>query len=444
MKTMKKNFRLYIGLAILGLVSSCKPEIDAPTFSKGTADFSKYVAIGNSLTSGYADNGLYLEGQKVAFPNLMAAQMKNVGGGEFTSPFFPADKANGSGYIMLESLVDGNPVMKPVTTDLAIRGANAAGKPLYIKYTDPIQNLGVPGMRLDMAFAQGVGTANGNPYFERLLPDNTPATMTYFQYAAGHDYTFFSFWLGNNDVLGYAMNGAVSTVNTPAGPVEDPTKNLTSLPLFTQLYTNFITTLTAKGQKGVVATIPDVTAVPFLNTVTTARLNAGVEAASQGAFKNVIIKTKTGVRPATAKDLFPLTFNTAALGKPNEVGPGYGISPANPIEDHNVLDEAEVAQVSARVNEFNTVIKQVAESKSVAVADVHAFLNKVKGGYVYNGIGISSAFITGNAFSLDGVHLTPMGNAIVANLFIDAINKEYNASIPKVDISLYRGVKYPN
>src|SRR5690606_29313188 len=303
MKTMKKNFRLYIGLAILGLVSSCKPEIDAPTFSKGTADFSKYVAIGNSLTSGYADNGLYLEGQKVAFPNLMAAQMKNVGGGEFTSPFFPADKANGSGYIMLESLVDGNPVMKPVTTDLAIRGANAAGKPLYIKYTDPIQNLGVPGMRLDMAFAQGVGTANGNPYFERLLPDNTPATMTYFQYAAGHDYTFFSFWLGNNDVLGYAMNGAVSTVNTPAGPVEDPTKNLTSLPLFTQLYTNFITTLTAKGQKGVVATIPDVTAVPFLNTVTTARLNAGVEAASGGAFKNVIIKTKTGVRPATAKDL---------------------------------------------------------------------------------------------------------------------------------------------
>lgn len=299
-------------------------------------------------------------------------------------------------------------------------------------------------MRLDMAFAQGVGTANGNPYFERLLPDNTPATMTYFQYAAGHDYTFFSFWLGNNDVLGYAMNGAVSTVNTPVGPVEDPTKNLTSLPLFTQLYTNFITTLTAKGQKGVVATIPDVTAVPFLNTVTTARLNAGVEAASQGAFKNVIIKTKTGVRPATAKDLFPLTFNTAALGKPNEVGPGYGISPANPIEDHNVLDEAEVAQVSARVNEFNTVIKQVAESKSVAVADVHAFLNKVKGGYVYNGIGISSAFITGNAFSLDGVHLTPMGNAIVANLFIDAINKEYNASIPKVDISLYRGVKYPN
>ncbi|MVZ66005.1 G-D-S-L family lipolytic protein [Sphingobacterium sp. DK4209] len=441
---MKKNFKLYIGLAILGLVSSCKPEIDTPTLSKGTADFSKFVAIGNSLTSGYADNGLYLEGQKVAFPNLIADQMKSVGGGEFTSPFFPADKANGSGYIMLESLVDGNPVMKPVTDNLAIRGANPKGKPLYIKYTDPIQNLGVPGMRLDMAFAPGVGTVMGNPYFERLLPDNTPQTMTYFQYATTHDYTFFSFWLGNNDVLGYATNGAVSTVIEDGVPVEDPTKQLTSLPLFTQLYTNFIKTLTTGGKKGVVATIPDVTAVPFLNTVTTARINAGLEAATGGAFKNVFIQTKTGPRAATAKDLFPLTFSTAALGKPNAIGPGYGLSPLNPVEDNLVLDEAEIVQVSTRVAEFNNVIKQVAESNSVAVADVHAFLNKVKTGYVYNGVGISSAFITGNAFSLDGVHLTPMGNAIVANLFIDAINNKYNASVPKVDISLYRGVKYPN
>jgi len=68
----------------------------------------------------------------------------------------------------------------------------------------------------------------------------------------------------------------------------------------------------------------------------------------------------------------------------------------------------------------------------------------VKTGYNYNGIHISAAFITGNAFSLDGVHLTPMGNAIVANLFIDAINAKYNSKVPKVDISLYRGVKYPN
>jgi len=436
MKTMKKNFKLYIGLAILGFASSCAPSLDELEASKGTADFSKFIAVGNSLTSGYADNGLYLEGQKVAFPNLMAEQFKTVGGGEFTSPFFSQEQANGSGYIQLKSLVDGNPVMEPVTTNLAIRGKSPNGGPLYTKHTEPIQNLGVPGMRLDMSMAPGIGTVMGNPYFERLLPDGTPQTLKYVEYAASHEHTFFSFWLGNNDVLGYATNGAAAST--------DPTKKLLDLATFDFAYNTFVNALTQNGSKGVVATIPDVTTIPFLNTVTTARLNAAVEAASQGKAKNVFIATKTGPRMATDADLFVLTFPTTLLGKPNEQQIPYGMHPLNPIEDQYVLDKAEVTEVSGRVKAFNDKIKAIAESKQLALADVHAFLNKVKAGYNYNGVHISAAFITGNAFSLDGVHLTPMGNAIVANLFIDAINAKYNSKVPKVDISLYRGVKYPN
>lgn len=55
-----------IAVAILGM-ASCKPELSTITPSKGNADFSRYIAVGNSLTSGYADNGLYLEGQKNSF-----------------------------------------------------------------------------------------------------------------------------------------------------------------------------------------------------------------------------------------------------------------------------------------------------------------------------------------------------------------------------------------
>ena len=111
--------------------------------------------------------------------------------------------------------------------------------------------------------------------------------------------------------MGYATNGAVSTIDVNGVPVEDPTKALISLPVFTNLYTKFIESLTLKQEKGVVATVPDVTAVPFFNTVTTARLSAGLQAATQGKAKDVYIKTKTTVRVATDKDLFPLTFNTA-------------------------------------------------------------------------------------------------------------------------------------
>ncbi|WP_258861905.1 hypothetical protein [Sphingobacterium spiritivorum] len=56
---------------------------------------------------------------------------------------------------------------------------------------------------------------------------------------------------------------------------------------------------------------------------------------------------------------------------------------------------------------------------------------------------VSNKFITGNAFSLDGIHLTPIGNAIVANVFIDAINSKYGSSVSKVDVSQFRGVKLP-
>ena len=115
---MKKN-KLYIAAALALLaIASCKPTLDEYTPSAGSLNFSKYVAIGNSLTAGYADGGLYLEGQKVGYPNLIAEQLKQVGGGEFKSPFFSEDQANGSGYITLTALVNGQPVTAQVPDKL--------------------------------------------------------------------------------------------------------------------------------------------------------------------------------------------------------------------------------------------------------------------------------------------------------------------------------------
>lgn len=368
---------------------------------------------------------------------MIAEKMKRFGGGEFITPYFSEAQRNGSGYIRLKALVNGQPVTEAVTTDLAIRGVNTAGSPLYTKFTGTeINNLGVPGMRLDMAFAQGIGTTAGNPYFERLLPDNAPATTTYFSYSTSKNHTFFSFGLGNNDVLGYATNGAA--------PTTDPTKTLISESLFSTLYNNYITALTANNQKGVVATIPDVTAIPFFTTVTNKALLAAASAAAGTTISALYIQTKTGVRAATDKDLFVLPFSSAGLlGKPNGSGIPYGLHPLNPIDTKYVLDESEAKEVQERVVALNSIIKSIAKSKNLAVADVYEFLNKVKSGYNYNGIAISNKFISGNAFSLDGVHLTPMGYAIMANIFIDAINAKYGSSLEKVDASQYPAVLIP-
>ena len=80
------KYRTIIFLSLVGLLFACKPEIDEFDASAGSADFSNYISVGNSLTAGYADGALYASGQENSFPSIMAQQFKTVGGGEFVQP----------------------------------------------------------------------------------------------------------------------------------------------------------------------------------------------------------------------------------------------------------------------------------------------------------------------------------------------------------------------
>src|SRR5690606_22608630 len=87
-----QQMKKYIYIAITaGLIAACQPEFNDPVneaqfYSSGDANFSNYVAVGNSLTAGYADNALYLMGQQNSFPSMLADQFSLAGGGDFTQP----------------------------------------------------------------------------------------------------------------------------------------------------------------------------------------------------------------------------------------------------------------------------------------------------------------------------------------------------------------------
>jgi len=425
-------FKSILAVAVIAM-ASCKPELKTISPSKGTADFSRYIAVGNSLTSGYADNGLYLEGQQNSFPLMIATQMKTVGGGEFYTPFFTEAQSDGSGYVRLASFTaTGLPVIVPVADKVAVRGPG----PLYTKYTGELNNYGVPGIKLGLITYNLYG--NLNPYFERLLPGVPPNnTTTYLDFVTAKPFTFFSMWLGNNDILGYATTGGAS-------PADQPTPKAT----FTALYNLAASKLmmgggtTAGAAKGVVATIPDVLTTPFFTTVTLPTLLKTVQAAAP-TITALWITTGTGtVRAATTQDYFLLTLSSA-----NVIGTGtipYGLAPQNPIESKWVLDKDEAAVVADYTNAYNATIKSVAAANSLALVDANALLKEYTGaGKMVNGANVSSAYITGNLFSLDGIHLTPMGYSLIANEFIRSINGKYGSSIPTVDVTKYRGVKFP-
>jgi hypothetical protein len=66
-------------LLLLGVVAGCSNDddngggIEEPVeYTSGSADFSHYVAIGNSLTSGYTDGALFRAGQQNSIPNILA------------------------------------------------------------------------------------------------------------------------------------------------------------------------------------------------------------------------------------------------------------------------------------------------------------------------------------------------------------------------------------
>ena len=57
-----------------------------PELTAGSVDFSKFVAIGNSLTAGFTDNALFIAGQENSLPNILSQKFALVGGGSFTQP----------------------------------------------------------------------------------------------------------------------------------------------------------------------------------------------------------------------------------------------------------------------------------------------------------------------------------------------------------------------
>ncbi|MDB5123019.1 MAG: hypothetical protein JWP94_1148 [Mucilaginibacter sp.] len=442
MKFLKQHLYIIAGLLALG---ACKPEIKTPQPSRGSADFSRFIAVGNSLTAGYADGGLYLAGQQVSFPNLIANQMKLVGGGPFSQPLFSTDQANGSGYLTLTGFnADGTPIIKQVTTNLAIRGVvtipGFGNATLYTKYTGDINNYGVPGIKLQQILYAPYGNLNG--YFERMLPGNSPTnSTTYLDFVTAKPFTFFSSWLGDNDALSYATSGGAGDV-------------LTDKAQFNQLYQVLIARLTAGGQKGVVATVPDVTSIPYFNTVTVGAIVAGVQKANPavtGIYINALTSASTtgtyAPRIATAKDLILLSFSTAKIGQPvtTQLGPlPYGLTPLTPIDNQYVLDQNEVALTEAYVSSYNQTIKTVAATYGLAVFDAFAYLNQIKAnGIAVNGVNLTSNYISGGLFSLDGVHLTPQGYAFISNGIISVINAKYGSSIPFVNVANYTGVKFP-
>ena len=395
--------------------------IAAPLFAaRGTADFTRFVVIGDSYGAGVESASLNVNHQQFSWPAVIARQ---AGAGDFQQPLvsFPGIGPE----LQLVDVIHFPPTILPAS--------NTNGQPINLNLPRPYNNLAVPGANVaDVITLTGKesATSTAKAFAQFILR----GLGTEVQQALAQQPTFIAVWIGGNDALGSVLAG------TPA--------LLTPLDAFKTSYNTMLDQLTAGAPNAgiVVGTIPNnVRALPILTTVPPVIINPQTRQPLliNGAPVPLIADLGGGnIGPLPTGSLVLLTAAT-------KVASGFGIPPqlaqmppfnqfpnaGKPLADTDVLTPTEAAAIGQRVDDFNTVIQQAASQRNIPVADIKGLFDRIAAGMNIGPIVINGSFITGGAFSLDGFHMTDIGYTLFADEYIKAINGAYGTRIPLAPVT---------
>lgn len=434
-----------LAIALIAMLPGCEaadpaqPSLDDPGALAGPAD--PVVAIGNSLTAGYANSGLQMEGQLQGYANLVANQflaglsdapvevvpglprmamsMPLVGGGGIGG-----ESGFGPLYVTATGSISRDPLPAP-PSDLLLAAA----------LLQPYANLGVPGaLTVDVTTRLGLSAPSGsplpdNPFFDVVLRNSAlpfnggepVSTVTsngtqlgqYLQIIESVSSTtaLAMLWIGNNDILG------------PAGRGTD--QGISPVAIFEQFLDPVLDEVEASGVPMVaIANLPSITSTPAFTAIAGLLQLGGVSPADINAVENDGAGSEVALIILSALgDLFP-----GGMLDTDYLDPG---NTEKVLPAHQTLTIDEVGSIEAAVVQYNMVIANEAAARQAsgqpwALVDVNAELaalppmpgDDLNGAFPFGPGGQN----TGSAFGLDGVHPSERGYARVANLFVDALN----------------------
>jgi lysophospholipase L1-like esterase len=333
---------------------------DAGLGTTGSADFTSYVAIGNSLTAGLQSAALTTETNDFAYPNLIANQVgtpfvqpeiDNPGIGEYTS--------RGLGILELAALA-----LPPSIAPLPLTTAQLADVSAMLSnasHAAPYNNLGIPGalsVEIPSVISSGTSLSGNNIFFDIVLRNpNLGNTYTnVIQQALLLNPTFATVWLGNNDVLGYAAAGGVAP-GLPI-PVADVQLAIGAV----------LQAITAGGADVVIANIPSILSAPYFTTIKPFRTFPGTSIPILDASnaKQYFIGP-TGAK-LTDADLVTLPAQSAL-----EAGAGT----SSPLPNQYVLNTTEQFLVNKSIDDYNTAISGLATQYGALLVDVNALFRDI-------------------------------------------------------------------
>lgn len=468
---MKRIAFLLAGLGAIALfVAGCflAPEevtLAPPALDSGTADFSNYVALGNSLSAGYQSGALYQSTQQYGFVQLLAGAM---GSASFEVPWIddPGFYSTGdpenpyAGHLEL-TFGAGGAEVGPSAWPEGITSPEELL--LNADLLAPYSNCAVPGATaydLYLAtegancFTSMLGEPNG--YFDLILRNaaidwsllgGAAADLTPLEQALLSQPTFMTVWIGNNELLMPATAG----MGTPFYPASD-NGGLD----FETFYGGILGTIAASlpETEVVVANVPPVTATPYFTTVpwcvVDSDLNPVIDPES-GTPVGLLAEDSATFQLVSGDlvTLKALSYVEQGMGIPDEILIAGIMADAGVDADsaavllpalfplHGQLLPGDLTLVASEVEsiisatvEYNDVIDAVAGSYGYPVVDAYSILADVAiNGAVYDGITLTAEFISGGMFSLDGVHPSNLGHAFMAGKFMEVINASYGSNL---------------
>jgi lysophospholipase L1-like esterase len=417
---MNRFFRLAAAVAVTALLA-------VPSFAqRGSADFSKFVALGDSYGAGIVSGSLNERHQPWSWPAVIARQV----GYELCPPPVGNPTCFSQPLVTFPGI---GPELQLVNLAPTIAPAAGSGTPLMSNTPGSFNNLSIPGatvgalLTLTGAETPSAGEPTAVSFARFILRGRGTAV----QQAIQQNPTFIALWIGGNDALSAVFSGTPATMTSAAD--------------FKARYEAVLSALVAGAPNAgiVVGNIPT-QPLPYMLLIPPVVVNPATNQPVLGPNGQpipLIAELDNGaVGPLPAGSFVLLHARTnlsTGFGLPN-IAPFNALPNAGkPLPNSDVLTPLEFATIAARVADFNTTIRDAAAARNIPVADINGLFNRIyaPGGYHVGPVTVTPAPVTGGFFGLDFFHLTDLGYMLFANEYIRTINTAYDTQIPVASIA---------
>ncbi len=148
-------------------------------------------------------------------------------------------------------------------------------------------------------------------------------------------------------------------------------------------------------------------------------------------------------RHATADDLLLLASSTV-IGTTVGGNPQLINGVTVPLADNWVLTPQEQMVIQVATDSYNATMATIAGSNpNIALFDFYNLGIEAVSGIVFDDYTMNGKLVTGGIFSLDGVHTTARGYALIANYVLAAMDSEFGSNFTSATNGLAKAGDYP-